>query len=71
VGKIEEVDYVQFCGGARPDWEALGLNPGDGESRITANVRAFPFSFFPFFWGTKKKTLLKMGHVDGSSSPSS
>ncbi|KAI9462160.1 hypothetical protein F5148DRAFT_1214160 [Russula earlei] len=35
-GEIEETDYVRFCGGARPDWEALGLNPGDGESRITA-----------------------------------
>jgi len=37
VGKIENVDYVQFCGGAKPDWEALGLNPGDGELRITAS----------------------------------
>jgi len=38
LGKIEDVDYVQFCGGARPDWESLGLNLGDGESRITASV---------------------------------
>ena len=39
VGKIEETDYVQFCGDARPDWEALGLlNPRDAQSRITANV---------------------------------
>jgi adenylyltransferase/sulfurtransferase len=38
LGKIEDVDYVQFCGGARPDWETLGLNLGDGESRITASV---------------------------------
>lgn len=45
MGKIEDVDYVQFCGGVRPDWEALGLNPGDGESRITASVRAFLFIF--------------------------
>jgi len=37
VGKIEDVDYVQFCGGARPDWESLGLSPGDSESRITAS----------------------------------
>ncbi|KAH9958540.1 hypothetical protein BC827DRAFT_1261225 [Russula dissimulans] len=37
VGKIEDVDYVQFCGGARPDWGSLGLNPGDSESRITAS----------------------------------
>jgi adenylyltransferase/sulfurtransferase len=38
VRKIEDMDYVQFCGGARPDWETLGLNPGNSESRITANV---------------------------------
>jgi adenylyltransferase/sulfurtransferase len=37
VGKIEEIDYVQFCGGARPDWETLGLSPRDAESRITAS----------------------------------
>ncbi len=53
VGKIEDVDYVQFCGGARPDWEALGLKTGDGESRITASVRLF--LFFPW-----DGTLLKM-----------
>jgi hypothetical protein len=40
MGKIEEIDYVQFCGGPRSDWETLGLNPGEGESRITASVRA-------------------------------
>ena len=39
VGKIEEIDYVQFCGGPRPDWETLGLNPSSNTaSRITANV---------------------------------
>jgi hypothetical protein len=38
VGKIEDVDYVEFCGGARPDWVTLGLKPGDTEWRITANV---------------------------------
>ncbi|KAI0297291.1 hypothetical protein B0F90DRAFT_1740795 [Multifurca ochricompacta] len=37
VGKIEDIDYVQFCGG-RPDWESLGLHPGDPETRITATV---------------------------------
>jgi hypothetical protein len=53
VGNIEEIDYVQFCGGARSDWETLGLNPGEGESRITASVRARFFIPFIFFWGTK------------------
>lgn len=38
MGSIEGIDYVQFCGGDRPDWENLGLRPGTAESRITANV---------------------------------
>ncbi|KAA1467390.1 hypothetical protein DENSPDRAFT_769530 [Dentipellis sp. KUC8613] len=37
VGKIEDVDYVQFCGGARPDWETLGLVPGSADTRIRAS----------------------------------
>lgn len=37
VGTIEGIDYVQFCGGDRPDWESLGLRPGTADSRITAN----------------------------------
>jgi len=38
VGKVEDIDYVQFCGGPRPDWETLGLNPSSNTaSRITAN----------------------------------
>jgi hypothetical protein len=45
VGKIEDMDYVQFCGGPRPDWETLGLNPSsDTASRITANVGFVLFS---------------------------
>jgi len=35
--KIEDMDYVQFCGGPRPDWETLGLNPSEAEWRITAS----------------------------------
>ncbi len=38
MGTIEDIDYVQFCGGDRPDWETLGLQPGTAESRVTANV---------------------------------
>ncbi|KAI0249855.1 hypothetical protein BJV78DRAFT_1275994 [Lactifluus subvellereus] len=37
VGKIEDIDYVQLCGGARPDWVSLGLKHGITEWRITAN----------------------------------
>jgi hypothetical protein len=44
VGKIEGIDYVQFCGGPRPDWETLGLNPSSNTaSRITANVGSVLF----------------------------
>lgn len=39
VGKIEETDYVAFCGGGRPDWLSRGLVEGDPQSRIRAKVR--------------------------------
>lgn len=35
-GKIEETDYVAFCGGDAPDWEKRGLV--GGEARLTAQV---------------------------------
>ena len=38
MGKIEDIDYVQFCGGPRPNWETLGLNPSAAESRILSSV---------------------------------
>ncbi|KAJ7184168.1 hypothetical protein C8R46DRAFT_1063123 [Mycena filopes] len=36
VGEIKEIDYVQFCGGATPDWEGRGLHPGDPNDRVSA-----------------------------------
>ncbi|KAI0926409.1 hypothetical protein AcW1_008592 [Taiwanofungus camphoratus] len=36
VGAIDETDYVAFCGGQRPDWEARGLEEGNSGSRIRA-----------------------------------
>ncbi|KAJ7445804.1 hypothetical protein B0H11DRAFT_1746659 [Mycena galericulata] len=36
VGEIKEIDYVQFCGGATPDWESRGLVAGDPDTRISA-----------------------------------
>ncbi|RDB24882.1 Adenylyltransferase and sulfurtransferase MOCS3 [Hypsizygus marmoreus] len=36
MGMLKEIDYVQFCGGARPDWETLGLVSGDPGFRIHA-----------------------------------
>ncbi|KAI0688098.1 hypothetical protein BC835DRAFT_1285398 [Cytidiella melzeri] len=33
-GAMAPIDYVAFCGGPRPDWETLGMHPGD--HRITA-----------------------------------
>ncbi|KAI9056820.1 hypothetical protein FKP32DRAFT_1415841 [Trametes sanguinea] len=36
VGRIEETDYVAFCGGERPDWVSRGLVEGNPEKRIRA-----------------------------------
>ncbi|KAF9046269.1 hypothetical protein BJ165DRAFT_1139329 [Panaeolus papilionaceus] len=35
VGQISETDYVQFCGGPRPDWESRGLIEGNAGSRVS------------------------------------
>ncbi|TFK47751.1 hypothetical protein OE88DRAFT_738723 [Heliocybe sulcata] len=37
-GSIQETDYVAFCGGSRPDWEKLGMVPGDEGSRVSAKT---------------------------------
>ncbi|KIK62362.1 hypothetical protein GYMLUDRAFT_164496 [Collybiopsis luxurians FD-317 M1] len=34
IGTISEIDYIQFCGGATPDWESLGLAESNLEYRI-------------------------------------
>ncbi|KAJ7074360.1 hypothetical protein C8F01DRAFT_1205476 [Mycena amicta] len=36
VGEIKTIDYVQFCGGPRPDWESRGLLLGEPSHRISA-----------------------------------
>ncbi|KAJ7771808.1 hypothetical protein B0H16DRAFT_1514806 [Mycena metata] len=36
LGEIKEIDYIQFCGGATPDWERRGLSPGDPGDRVSA-----------------------------------
>ncbi|KAJ7632268.1 hypothetical protein FB45DRAFT_912013 [Roridomyces roridus] len=35
VEEIKDIDYVQFCGGAAPDWESRGLLAGEADDRIT------------------------------------
>jgi adenylyltransferase and sulfurtransferase len=35
-GSIEETDYIAFCGGGAPDWEAKGLMPDS--TRMTPQV---------------------------------
>lgn len=37
-GSVEETDYVAFCGGARPDWVARGLEGATQDGRIGAKV---------------------------------
>ncbi|KAJ7273342.1 hypothetical protein C8J57DRAFT_1064097 [Mycena rebaudengoi] len=34
IGEIREIDYLQFCGGATPNWESRGLVAGDPGHRI-------------------------------------
>ncbi|KAF9463847.1 hypothetical protein BDZ94DRAFT_1282294 [Collybia nuda] len=34
LGEIKDIDYVQFCGGPRPDWERRGLGEGVDGWRI-------------------------------------
>jgi adenylyltransferase/sulfurtransferase len=36
LGAIHETDYIAFCGGTRPDWEARGLVSGNPGDRISA-----------------------------------
>lgn len=39
ISSINEIDYIQFCGGAKPDWERLGMVESDGsEERIRVKV---------------------------------
>ncbi|KAF9267672.1 hypothetical protein L218DRAFT_970555 [Marasmius fiardii PR-910] len=38
VGEIEEIDYVQFCGGTAPDWQERGLVEGNKDERISATA---------------------------------
>ena len=33
---LEDADYVQFCGGDRPNWEMRGQQPGEPRNRVTA-----------------------------------
>ncbi|KAK7454559.1 hypothetical protein VKT23_011311 [Stygiomarasmius scandens] len=42
LGEIRDIDYVQFCGGAAPDWEKSGLAEGSPKQRIS--VRDFKHS---------------------------
>ncbi|KAI0077262.1 hypothetical protein K474DRAFT_1684375 [Panus rudis PR-1116 ss-1] len=43
LGRITDTDYVAFCGGARPDWEARGMVVRDAQRRIRALVRLLEF----------------------------
>ncbi|KAF5375527.1 hypothetical protein D9615_009176 [Tricholomella constricta] len=37
-GIIQDTDYVQFCGGPRPDWEKRGLVNGEAGARVSSKV---------------------------------
>ena len=65
LGKIEDIDYVQFCGGEIPDYVRLGLEPGTPENRITANVGTMRASF------VQKIAVLMDSRNSGTSSNTS
>ena len=44
-GKIEDTDYVAFCGGERPDWVSRGLVEGKPTCRIRAQVGMFSLAY--------------------------
>ncbi len=54
VSKIEETDYVAFCGGERPDWVARGLVEGREDRRIRAKVCIITYSEAGFWADTVK-----------------
>ncbi|KAF8622564.1 hypothetical protein AX15_006912 [Amanita polypyramis BW_CC] len=33
---LNDIDYIQFCGGDRPNWEMRGLQPSRSQERMTA-----------------------------------
>ncbi|KAK2463486.1 hypothetical protein APHAL10511_004572 [Amanita phalloides] len=37
---FKDTDYIQSCGGDKPDWELLGLQPGNSRNRLSAKERA-------------------------------
>lgn len=39
IGQLRDEDYIQFCGGPRPDWVSRGLLKGSEEHRVSARVR--------------------------------
>ena len=41
IGEINDIDYIQFCGGSTPNWEQLGLLEGGVGHRITAKVSPY------------------------------
>jgi len=36
LGTVHETDYIAFCGGPRPDWQARGLISGNPSDRMSA-----------------------------------
>jgi len=53
LGEIRDIDYVQFCGGAAPDWEKSGLAEGSPKQRVSVQVgRSF---FQSYLCLTRKK----------------
>ncbi|RPD54292.1 hypothetical protein L226DRAFT_516044 [Lentinus tigrinus ALCF2SS1-7] len=69
VGKIEETDYVAFCGGGRPDWVAKGLVEGTRDSRIRAKELKSALDHAerrPRILDVRSRTEFGICHIPGS-----
>ncbi|TFK86712.1 hypothetical protein K466DRAFT_663574 [Polyporus arcularius HHB13444] len=70
VGKIEETDYVAFCGGERPDWVARGLVEGTEDSRIRAKELKMALDDAerrPRILDVRPRTEFGICHIPGST----
>ncbi|KAG6373302.1 hypothetical protein JVT61DRAFT_6440 [Boletus reticuloceps] len=70
LGAIHETDYIAFCGGPRPDWEAKGLFSGNPGHRISAQELRIRLESQEqcVLLDVRPKTEFGICHLPGSSS---
>ncbi|KAF5341982.1 hypothetical protein D9611_001680 [Ephemerocybe angulata] len=66
---VRDTDYVQFCGGLRPDWEHTGLAQGEAGKRIDAKSLSALLASDPFaveIIDVRQPTEFGIVHLPGS-----